>query len=573
MFKVISAELKKMVSKPGIYILSCLLAIVLVMGVLIYKPTIYEDTNYTLVGNTFTEKYNGYIQNGRKLEADAYVANATKSVNSYFINGSNYSDKVASQLRLFEESYDDYYRCIVNGASETTIASFKASMIDYLDALNSTIIKGIEQIKQGSFTILATSANYSNYTSTYSAIYKLFNTASDIEKICEEYTSKYQEQFLNSINSLIFPTLNEQFVARYTSRANSRLVEIETRLADIHNHVITLQASVIADPSLDLDRATKAEMDRLSNLYTDTAKNYANLVKYELLNNAFSAVDIGTELNLIYMSDYDSYNTSNNLMKYDYLFANNEIENQFARPLTIGVSSNPETNAYDYAYFVLRVFSFIIIVYAVMCGCHAISGEIKEGSMRYLAIRPMTRTSLFFGKILSIIIMSLILILFSAIIAISVGGFVYGFETLEILTIFNGSAIIKLHPIGMLAIYLFSFLLELIVYLSLSMLIATLIKSDLFAVTIVLVLYLLNILLPLFIVGPNTWLGFYPFSHISLYSLFGSSLYLVDNNPFASLLGSKVYATSNIGLTILVIIFIVAVCNIIASKIFKRKEL
>lgn len=208
-----------------------------------------------------------------------------------------------------------------------------------------------------------------------------------------------------------------------------------------------------------------------------------------------------------------------------------------------------------------------------MSGCHAISGEIKEGSMRYLAIRPVSRTSLFFGKMLSIIFMSVILILFSSIISLLVGGVIYGFDTLPILTIFNGSTAITLHPIGMLSIYLVSLILELTVYLSIAMLLSTLVKSDLFSVTLVLVIYLLNILLPLFIVGPNTWLSFYPFSHINLYSLFGSSLYLLNNNPFASLLGTKVYATTNIFLTISIIALIIIICNIISSRVFKRKEL
>ncbi|MCQ2556215.1 MAG: hypothetical protein MJ149_02675, partial [Clostridia bacterium] len=39
MSKIISAEIKKQVSRPGIFILAVLLAVILVLGVLIYKPT------------------------------------------------------------------------------------------------------------------------------------------------------------------------------------------------------------------------------------------------------------------------------------------------------------------------------------------------------------------------------------------------------------------------------------------------------------------------------------------------------------------------------------------------------
>lgn len=169
--------------------------------------------------------------------------------------------------------------------------------------------------------------------------------------------------------------------------------------------------------------------------------------------------------------------------------------------------------------------------------------------------------------------MSLIMIIFSAIIAVCVGGAVYGFSSASILTIFNSSTAIVIHPIVMLIIYLVSLLLELIVYTSIAMLLSCLFKSDLFAVTLMIVLYLLNTLLPVFVTGANSWLTYYPFSHISLYSLFGSSIYAISNNFLNMLLGAKVYAGTNIGLTITVILLFVVIINLLATVAFKKKEL
>lgn len=208
-----------------------------------------------------------------------------------------------------------------------------------------------------------------------------------------------------------------------------------------------------------------------------------------------------------------------------------------------------------------------------MTACHSIAGEIKEGSMRYLAIRPVGRIKLFFGKLLAILLMSIIMILFSAIVALCVGGAVYGFESLKILTIFNGSTAMTMHPIVMLLVYLLSMFLELAVYASIAMLLSCMFKSDLFAVTIMLVLYLINTLLPVFAGGINSWLAYYPFSHISLYSLFGSSNYALSDNFLNILLGAKVYAGTNIGLTISVTLLFIIIANVIGSILFKKKEL
>ena len=144
---------------------------------------------------------------------------------------------------------------------------------------------------------------------------------------------------------------------------------------------------------------------------------------------------------------------------------------------------------------------------------------------------------------------------------------------MNILTIFNGSVAFTLHPIVMIALYVLSMLLELIVYTSIALLLSCFLKSDLFSVTIILVLYLLNTLLPVFINGFNTGLAFYPFSHISLYSLFGSSIYATTGNFFNVLLGAKVYATTNVVLTIIMIILLISTSCIVASKVFKNKEL
>ena len=105
------------------------------------------------------------------------------------------------------------------------------------------------------------------------------------------------------------------------------------------------------------------------------------------------------------------------------------------------------------------------------------------------------------------------------------------------------------------------------------MLLSSLLKSDLFAVTLILVLYIVNTLLPMFVGGANTWLAFYPFSHINLYSLFGSSVYANSYNFFNLILGTKIYMTTNIGLTISMILILIVVSIISAINVFKRKEL
>ena len=185
----------------------------------------------------------------------------------------------------------------------------------------------------------------------------------------------------------------------------------------------------------------------------------------------------------------------------------------------------------------------------------------------------MSRQKILLGKFASVLILATILSIFSAVIAMCVGGAVYGFNSMNILTIFNGSTAIIIHPAVMIIIYVVSMLIELTVYTSIALLLSCLLKSDLLSVTLLLAFYLINSLLPVFVTNMNSWLTFYPFAHINLYALFGSSLYSIQGNFLNALLGAKVYITTNIILTSTVIILIISITTFIATKLFNKKEL
>ncbi|MBR2969619.1 MAG: ABC transporter permease subunit [Clostridia bacterium] len=582
MFKVISAEFKKTLSKPGIYILSIILAIILVLGVFIYHPTVYADNRITLTAHTFVDKHNQFMGSpgaDKKSEIDTQLAISINNVKNYRISSNdtiNLKTHIDNLISEFESSVNDYRDCSVDGSTQDYINNIaKPKVLQSLTKLNSAITQATINASNGSYALLSTEKNYETYKDYYLDTYEHFQITKEKSQIlshCTQYENEYKSKFYKVLDHFIYPNISDALIKDYTvneegtkfniinARLNSILIEID-------------EYKQLAISNADKNSADAYIMDELANEYINTANSYINLVKYDLLSNAFSYTSKNDELDIMYIKNYSEYNSNSLLTRYTYLFENNQVEDNYAHPLTIGVTSNHEINAYDYAYFVLRIFSFVIIIYAIMMACGSIAGEIKEGSMRYYAIRPVSRSEIFMGKLTSIIILSSILLIFSAIIAMIVGGTVYSYSSLNILTIFNGMNAITMHPIAMLSLFLISTLIELIIYTSIAMLIATIVKSDLFAVTIMLVIYLLNTLLPMFAGGANSWLAFYPFSHINLYSLFGSSVYAVSNNFFNLLFGAKVYIGTNIWLTSCTILIFIVLALILAIKSFKNKEL
>lgn len=582
MFKTISAELKKIVSKPGIFILSILLAAILVFGVFLYEPKTYESGEFELSGDTYISKWTNFMENpsaGEKAAIDLELDNALLAVQkySYPYDSKTYSYKeyIDANLLLFQQNMDAYRDSSSDSSNQTTINKLKDVLVKTLEEINQAVETGMINYQFGSYAIIATNNNYNGYRNSYAKLHDWLDQTVSKENLSAhfvEFDSGISSNFFNYVSKFKYPTLTNDMINDYSSTASgTKYAQLLSRKNAILDEIKTNYDAADKDTTFNYNNAKI--MDALANKYVSTLNVFINLVKNELLVNAFNQVSTSEQMNLVNLENYSKYNCNSLLEKYNYLFENNKLESDYSLPLTIGISSNNEANGYDYTYFVLRVFSFVLIVYAIMSCCHSIAGEIKEGSMRYLAIRPVSRTKLFFGKWLAVIAMSVILMIFSLIISLAVGAAVYGMKAANILTIFNGTTPLVIHPVGMIAIYLFSMLLELMIYSLLAMMLSVWFKSDLLAVTILLVLYLLNTLFPMFIQGANSWLNFYPFSHVSLYALFGSSLYAQSGNFINLVFGAKIYAASNIFLTMSVVLLMIIIICIISLFSFKRKEL
>ena len=575
MFNVTKTEFKKMVSRPGIYILSVLLAIILVVGIFIYKPNNYKLSSATLVGKNYQEKL-AYFNNGDKKKIDDSISKVTNSFTLYN-SASSYKSKINNQTRALNESYAEFKKSRIIGDDFDYRNTLRIEVLSNLETLNLTITEGINNAQNGAYTILSTDVNYKDYEKSYDILKEYFSIDITSDETLNKIISVYDKEkmeFYSSINNFYYPKIDENTINTFTqNKTGTNLNIVLNRLNLIDAEISKLTNEINSNTSgLSADQQNE-KLKELANKYIWTGEAYTKYAKYTLISSAFDAVNNIDETKLLYLDDQDEYNTNTNLIKYKYLFENNKYESSYANPLTIGTSSNQNTNAYDYSYFAMKLFGIIIIIYAIIHACATISGEIKDGSLRYFAMRPVKRSELLFGKFLATVLMSLILIIFSSIISLLVGGAVYGFGSASIFTVFNGGHAMIVKPIVMIIINMLSLFIELMVYVSIAYLLSCLIKSDLLNVSLMLVLFLINTLLPAFVGGATSWLAYYPFSHLSIYALFGSNLYANSSNFFNLVFGAKVYATTSLILTIVIPMILILVCLILASHFFKRKEL
>ena len=134
MFNVTKTELKKMVSRPGIYILSVLLAVILVLGIFIYKPNNYTISSATLVGKNYEEKLN-YFNNGDKKKIDDSISDISSAFLLYDTTTS-YKTRISNQSRDLVKSYTEFKKSRIIGDD-----------FDYRNALRIEVLSNLETSK------------------------------------------------------------------------------------------------------------------------------------------------------------------------------------------------------------------------------------------------------------------------------------------------------------------------------------------------------------------------------------------------------------------------------------------
>ena len=173
MHKVIGFELKKMVSRPGIYILALLLATLLTVTAFIYKPSENKKTYNKLSGSTVVELATDFEV--YKTEYDAQVnktLNIAKSVDSKV--SIEYKEEINTLVNIYNNSVIDFCDIAVSSTASTS------------DKLNS--LKAIRDIdtKTGSIDILyATLLNYIGESN--SDFYPLTLTKSSYNTLIQDF--------------------------------------------------------------------------------------------------------------------------------------------------------------------------------------------------------------------------------------------------------------------------------------------------------------------------------------------------------------------------------------------------
>lgn len=562
MFKIVKAELKKTFAKPGIFVLTAILIVVLFASALLYKPQVRDNQMVSLQSKissvkepTVSRLYEYFTSNqdefgsNTKLGFDKEYTKIQDIVDFYYyiyypdteygatINGENYSTSNIITVERLKQDYEDldakfkeYESKVIKDvgstgnnrdiARENLRVSIKTlqNHLDQISKNSSKIVALIEEDtrKYLNDEVLAMTDRYLNTQES-----SFTNDATAYDNIV---SLKFLEKIEQGLNSFIEYKPSQEVL----DKCNEVIEEAKIRTEDYSNEITEYNDK----NSGKSDDEFLKEFNLLVTKYKFTVKQCEDIVelstKYDTLQQ-FSANQV-TKYSAV--KDIDLYQLQESLTKVQFLFDNNAFDFEYATPLSITQTSNDTANAYDFSYFALRLCAFIIIIYCVVLSAGSIAGEQQAGTFKLLAIRPYSRTKLFIGKMLSTIFMGFILLVVSVIATFIAGVIKFGtIASLPVLMIFNASNPIITSVFAEYLIALLTMGLELIFFVIMAYAISTIFKSNVGAVAISIFIYFASLILNT-IAPTATFLRFLPFTNINLFKFFGSSFLSTQASSF-----------------------------------------
>ena len=395
MFKIIGFELKKIVSRPGIYILAVLLAVLLTVSAFIYNPK-EKEVDYLMLDGTTVIEVSTDFNSIHKPMLDASVNSIlqySKDINK--ITAEDYKQEIQSKLTTFLNSCVTYSD-VANSAGTTDASNNKnlqaihnSNETGSLDILYSTIKSYLGNTENKYFKIAILKDDFAKMDTEITSLKS---------KITATINSKDYLSFANELNDLSknvkklvncvhYPDYSN-VIGKFVETGNYYSVTLE-RQEIVINKMNNLLASAKSDPDFNTNKERVFEFNDLYNEYRIISNIYKTLFETSTNLVLMESFDIEDISKIRYLENSNYYSQKEKNTKYTYFIENDTNENLYATALSFDFTSNQKANGYDYTYFIMSIFSVVLIVFAVMLASHSIAGETKEGTMRFVAIRPV----------------------------------------------------------------------------------------------------------------------------------------------------------------------------------------
>ena len=582
MFRLFRGELKKIFSKPAIFIMTGLLILVLALAPQFFTPTAKKDVSSTnIVGETVYDRFVYFRESLLTQQSPSkYVYQDLEKSKTYlelFINSEN-TDFVKNLNDKLEEIQNLRITDFTQALVVEDVAQCKTvleEMIKQIDNLKSMFTEYISYDVPLILLTNTTSTDFNFYTKSYRDLLENNLTPENVDNYVALddliKTNNYYDKIKNTISNISNTTYDVKVLNNLLTNYYTPTV---TKLNNIYN-----QAYIFATNPSNMSSVSDTNIAYIDNLILDYlahAQNATNIIHYGLLQNLSKDIKDSTISKYVgkYFENFNSYQVKENYNKYLYLFKNEKSDADYANVFAFNQASNKQANGYDYTYFTLEILSFLIIAFSVILAAGMIASEQSNGTLKLLAIRPYKRDKIMAAKIFATMFFATVFVVVSLIVTTITGLIVYKMNSLPILAIFNASHVFVVSAPVMLLIYVICLMLKIWVFVMLAFAISTLFKTNVGATIVSVMIYFVTMIVSFVAVGAN-WLKYILFANLDLFKYFGGSFSVqyTASQPLTNLFISPVFTDTNVIYTSVVIATMLIIFHLITYLTFKHRDI
>lgn len=580
-FKLTKGELKKIFLKPGIFVITAILVLVLTISAFIFNVNSREDNLVNIEGSTIAQMYDKSFGSSKnfeslsKLNLDKKMESSQTIIEFYkneLLNEENSKknelyalneklrDDIASLLSKVNNSQENEYtqaKEVLRNAIKQDLMDINSAFLSYAQGDDGFYYLLITNKDKDAFDVFMANSLTQPFGSntTFSAT---------LNKIEELNVYNRIKKFID--NLLVFlPTLESiEKCEENLNSAKVNLLEIEGQIENLVNEFGT-------DNSLD----KKNELRYLITRYQQASHNIYELTQSTLNSSALNNFSDDTIQSLYQFANSDlktKYALEEQRLISQFYLDNNKYAFEYANPLSLTTASNVEPNVYDFMYFALELCSFIIIVYIVFLGATMIAGEYANGTMKLLAIRPYSRNKILFSKLLATVLVGIIFLIMTFIVTFITGGILFGLDSLSMLLIFNATTISSVSPIVSIIFLFLAKTIEIIFYAVLALCISTLFKSNSGSIVVAILIYFVSFVLSMFTANLGIF-KFLPFVNTNLFGYFGSHSLAKTGNLIADMFSKVVANDMNFYISFAILTVFSVILYTITAIVFNKRDI
>lgn len=522
-------------------------------------------------------------------------------------------EKINNKLISIKEKYIKLYQ------DWQSIAGVSDASCDYLDSQSKVLYSELVSLKEFLNTESSNSTNMPTLSFlTTEKFYKSFikdiqdkidflknavhiegvnsitSTVTAYKVVAEEISEKYFEDFdsrqstennifilqkdfqNNSYDLAISKTFLDELEKSYVTDATTKLDKRKNELEDFYNSLKKEDYNKIEQKELLLDKIS---------LFYSTAY-YANMLTKSLIvkqlskdftdkqfNEFIGVADLNTSLS---MDAFNTYNFNQIISLYSYIYNNNIIEYNYGTAFSSNQTSNysiskekPNISAFDYSFYVLDIFSFIIIVFSVIVASGMIAGEQKDKTLKLLAIRPYSRNQILNSKIITTLFFAFLFVILSVLISLIAGYFMYGINFNDIIISINASTVLTLNPVLLYLIYIACLFIKILFYVLLAFAISTILKSYL-AATVVNVFCLLIATLCNNLLSQFTLWKYIAFANLDLFKYFGNGTFSSNSSIFTA---NYIIPGTDLIFSLIITVVSIVLIALVTQLVFRKRDI